>query len=188
MTKKQEDWIHVGYRIFAYEGPQKLKVERLAKQVGKNKSSFYHFFADLVVFTEQLLAFHMEQAYIMAEKEAQCPSLDALIDIIVEHKVDLLFNRQLRIHRTNPDFEACFEKTNELTGPALIGIWAKTLNLEDNSYLAGLVMRLGIENFYLQITDETINKEWLSAYFQEFQQLVQAFKSMKGLPTLDGTV
>jgi AcrR family transcriptional regulator len=43
----KQPWINHGYRTFAYEGPTGLKVERLARQVGKSKSSFYHLFADL---------------------------------------------------------------------------------------------------------------------------------------------
>ncbi|MEZ4687033.1 MAG: hypothetical protein R3B47_13480 [Bacteroidia bacterium] len=45
-------------------------MERLARDIGKSKSSFYHHFADLEVFTALLLNQHLEQAKVMAEKEA----------------------------------------------------------------------------------------------------------------------
>jgi hypothetical protein len=65
-------WIEKGYKIFAYEGPMGLKIERLAKIVGKNKSCFYHLFADLQVFTSVLLDYHLQQAKIVALKESAC--------------------------------------------------------------------------------------------------------------------
>ncbi len=54
-------WINAGYQIFAYEGPNGLKVERLAKAVGKNKSSFYHLFGDLEIFIDHLLKHHQHR-------------------------------------------------------------------------------------------------------------------------------
>lgn len=184
----QQVWILRGYQTFAYEGPKGLKVERLARDIDKNKSSFYHHFADLEVFTGQLLEHHMQQAIIMADKEADCHSLEALIEVLLEHKNDLLFNRQLRIHRENEDFRICFVKTNELTFQSFAPLWAKLLELEDNSHLANMVLQLSIENFYIQITDETLNREWLTKHFRELQTLVREFKKTGKMPALDGGV
>lgn len=55
-------WIEKGYSEFAKEGPRGLVIGRLARLVGKNKSSFYHYFADVRSFQEDLLSFHLEQA------------------------------------------------------------------------------------------------------------------------------
>ena len=188
MEAIEKGWIDLGYRTFAHEGPTGLKVERLAKAVGKSKSSFYHLFADLEVFTERLVQFHLAQAKHIAVLEAACTSLEDLIEVIVDHKTDLLFNRQLKIHRDNPTFSACFAETNAITTQAILGIWAQILGLGDNSYLAGLVLKLSLENFYLQITDETLNEAWLRGYFEELQATVRAFKQMGTIPALDGTV
>lgn len=170
-------WINAGYKTFAFDGPTELKVERLAQAVGKNKSSFYHHFSSMDFFVEQLLIYHLEQAKVMAVKEEQCTTQAELIAIIVEHKIDLLFNRQLRIHRQNPDFEACFLKTNELTRDAIMGVWSHILGLPHQSYLAELVLNLSLENFYLQITDQTIHPDWLNQYFSQLQSLIRAFKA-----------
>ena len=45
-------WLEVGYAIFSNEGPKGLKIEVLAREVGKSKSSFYHCFADLDIFID----------------------------------------------------------------------------------------------------------------------------------------
>ncbi len=172
----KEKWIQVGYENFAFHGPGGLKVERLAKELQRNKSGFYHYFSDVELFTQVLLEYHLVQAEMIAEKEAQCDTQDELIDILVAHKVDLLFNRQLRFHRENPQFESCFEAVSAIANPAVMGIWSKMLDLRDQSYLASLVFQLGIENFYLRITPESLNHAWLTSYFAEFKNLVRAFK------------
>jgi AcrR family transcriptional regulator len=43
-------------------------VERLAKDVGISKSSFYHHFADVEVFVNQLLLYHLKRAEMIAER------------------------------------------------------------------------------------------------------------------------
>ena len=188
MNNIQKPWIEEGYRVLAHKGHEALKVERLAKTVGKNKSSFYHHFADLEVFTGVLLEYHLKQAYAIAEKESKAQSLEELIDIILEHKLDLLFNRQLRVYRDIPAFEACFTKVNAVSVPAILEIWAKIIGLEDHSYLAGLVLQLSLENFFLQITEKTLNREWLENYFRELQKLIRQFKKLQTMPAMNGSV
>jgi AcrR family transcriptional regulator len=188
MKEIEKSWIDNGYRFFAFEGPGGLKIERLAKEVGKNKSSFYHLFADLEVFTEKLLAFHFHQAKIIAEKESTSKNERELIDVILEHKIDLLFNRQLRIHRENPDFENCFNQVNQISIPAMLPVWKKIIGISDNTSLAQMVLTLILENFYLQITDETLNESWLETYFATIREMVLHFKQVEHTKSIDGSV
>lgn len=185
---KEIIWIEAGYRTFAHEGPQGLRVEKLAKTIQKNKSSFYHFFADMEVFTSRLLVFHLEQAITMSDKEAHAQNETELTDIILEHKLDLLFNRQLRIHRDNPAFQACFVKTNEISIPGFIPIWKKVIDLNESTYLAELVLMLSMENFFLQITDETLNRAWIADYLTKIREMVRRFKTTNAITALDGSV
>jgi hypothetical protein len=100
-----------------------------------------------------------------------------LLHLLVEVKQDLLFNRQLRINRNSSQFKGCFEKASREVGEAILGIWAETLSLKDNSNLARMVLNLSLENFYLQITEETMTYEWLLNYVRELQTMVTAFKN-----------
>lgn len=176
MTKRQIPWVEKGYSIFANEGPSGLKVERLAKEVGKNKSSFYHHFADLEVFTSHLLDHHLHNSTNLAAKETKATNAEELISILLEHKVDLLFNRQLRVHREIPQFEQCFTKVNEISIPGIIPLWSKIIGLSGETELASLVLHLSLENFFIQITSEALTKEWLKSYFKEIESLVSKFK------------
>jgi len=174
----KKPWILVGYEIFSKEGPKGLKIEVIARKVGKSKSSFYHHFADLEVFTEVLLHYHLEQALVIAKKEGNCKNvIPELLHVLVEAKQDLLFNRQLRINRNIPAFKECFEKSSEEVGRAILGIWSDMLGLNGNSHLALIVLKLSFENFYLQITEETLTYDWLVEYVNELKKMVHAFQN-----------
>jgi AcrR family transcriptional regulator len=177
-SDNKQPWILVGYGIFSKGGPKGLKIQVLAREVGKSKSSFYHHFADMEVFTEVLLNYHLERAKIIAHRERLCKNVvPDLLHLLVEVKQDLLFNRQLRINRNSNQFKGCFEKASREVGEAILGIWAETLTLEDNSNLARMVLNLSLENFYLQITEETLTYEWLLNYIRELQTMVKEFKN-----------
>jgi AcrR family transcriptional regulator len=169
-------WILEGYKLFSKEGLKGLKVEVMSRKVDKSKSSFYHLFADVECFMEELLAFHLERAKIIAERERLCNSIDpALINLLLEVKEDLLFNRQLRVNRSNPAFKQCFEKANQLVGNAFLEVWAEEIGLGNKPKLAEIFLALVLENFYLQLTEETITYEWLSDYFKNIRLMVIEF-------------
>lgn len=167
-------WIQAGYEIFSQEGPQGLKVEKIARMVQKNKSSFYHLFADVEVFTQALLQYHGERGVLVAEKARLCKTMvPDMLHLLLDVKQDILFNRQLRIHRNIPEFRTCFEKANEQVVEAFLSIWAEALNLGDKTYLARIILNLTVENFYLRVTAETLTYDWLTAYLSEIQFMVQ---------------
>lgn len=177
MSDTQRPWILVGYELFAKEGPKGLKVELLARRVQKSKSSFYHHFADLDVFTEVLLHAHLQQAKLIAERERLCKNIDPdLIDVLIDAKLDLLFNRQLRVNRSNPTFAQFIEKADKEVEHAFLQVWARDIGLEGKPQLANSLLDLSLENFYLQLTEETLNREWLTAYFAEIRSMVSQFQ------------
>lgn len=180
MTDSKQIWISCGYELFANHGLSGLKIETMAKKVFKSKSSFYHYFADLDVFIEALLNFHLERAAIMAQAEKNCKNIvPELINVLLEFKQDLFFNRQLRVNRSNPAFKKCFEQASGDVGYAILGIWAEELGLKEQSYLANLILKLSIENFFLQITEETMTYDWLYQYIKDLKHTVAEFKREK---------
>lgn len=178
MTQKETGWITEGYHCFSVEGPKGLKVERLAKSVGKNKSSFYHLFADLTLFESRLLDYHVQQSRIIASKEAEATTGEELIAILLDHKTDLLFNRQLRFHREEDSYHRVLTEIDAFALPALLPLWQSIIRLPQNADLAHLVLLLTLENFFLQITDSTLNTTWLRNYFHQIRSLVNSFQSL----------
>lgn len=168
----------VGYECFAYSGQSGLKIETIAKKVGKNKSSFYHYFADLELYVDELLQYHLRQSKIIAEKEQQARSINPeLIDIIVEHKTDMLFNRQLRINRNRKNLLSTLEKSNEIVGNNFVLLWVRDLDLTLTQRQLESIFELALENFYLQINADNLNHQWLSNYFDNLKKIVKNFVS-----------
>lgn len=167
-------WLAIGYQKFGKEGPKGLKVEGIAKEVGKSKSSFYHHFADLEVFTESLLQCHLQKARGIAQNARRCKTMvPDMLNLLLESKADILFNRQLRIHRHIPAFKRCFEQSHEPIESAFLKIWSESLGLGDKTFLARLVLNLTVENFYLQVTEETFTYDWLKKYLHNIQGMVR---------------
>ena len=172
----KEAWIRIGYETFARSGQNGLKIEPLAKAVGKNKSSFYHYFADLDLFIDELLKHHLENSYIIAAKEQKAKNINPeLIDIIVEHKIDILFNRQLRINREQKKLLSILEKSNEIIGNAFVLLWVKDLDLKLTKKQLESIFELAIENFYLLANADNLNHQWLSNYFANLKRIVLNF-------------
>jgi AcrR family transcriptional regulator len=176
MTEKTEIWIIKGYEIFALLGEKGLIIEQLAKEVGKSKSSFYHHFADLEIFIEKLLLHHLNQSSIIAEKERKADKINPdLIDILIEHKTDLLFNRQLRINANKSKLKDALIKSSEIIGKDFIKLWLRDSKLTLKPEQAEGIFELAMENFYLQINQDNINKVWLAAYFDNLNRITRNF-------------
>lgn len=68
MPASRNIWIVKGYEMVAIDGFDNLKIERLAKAVGKPKSSFYFLFIDLENFTKQMIEFHLNQIFVCVNR------------------------------------------------------------------------------------------------------------------------
>jgi AcrR family transcriptional regulator len=184
MNEKLEIWIRTGYNLFAYKGIAGLKVEVLAKQVGISKSSFYHHFADLEIFVDSLLNHHIEQANVIALKKSTSKLVNPdVIDIILDHKTTYLFARQLRVNRQNDKFAHCIKISELVVGAAFIKVWKDDLPIGLPASLWEGIFSLVLEIFFLQITDDTLNHEWLVSYFSTMRTiLIGLSKSADTLP------
>jgi AcrR family transcriptional regulator len=166
MKDNKDIWLIEGYKTFALSGFKGLKIEPLAKQVGKNKSSFYHHFADLDFFVEKLLKYHISRCHIVAKKESGALNIDPeLINVLIEHKIDLLFNRELRINRNIKPFSETLIQSNKIVGSAFINVWVKDMNIKMTENQIDNIFLLALDNFFLQTTSESLNYDWLSSYF-----------------------
>lgn len=181
MKLKEEIWIVSGYETFALYGESGLKIEVLAKKVGISKSSFYHHFSDLEIFMEKLMETHLENARIISDKESQAAQINPdLINILVDHKLDLLFNRQLRIHHQKPIYQEFLKKSNEIIGNDFVQLWVKDLKLNLKQKQIESLFELALENFYMQINHENINFNWLEKYFENLKRIARNFDPLYG--------
>lgn len=172
----KETWIVAGYEAFAINGKSGLKIEPMAKLVGTSKSSFYHYFSDMEIFMEYLFKYHIQRSQIIAEKERNSKNIDPeLINILVEHKIDLLFNKQLRVNKNIADFAKTLDISNKTVGDAFKIVWIKELNFQLTPKQIDAIFELALDNFFLNINEETLNYNWLSDYFIKLSKLTDHF-------------
>jgi hypothetical protein len=73
---------------------------------------------------------HLRQSAILAEKELQATCIDPdPVQLLVEHKTDLLFNRQLRFNRQYAPFRDALEKSDAIVGQGYVQLWVREINL-----------------------------------------------------------
>ena len=121
---------------------------------------------------------HLHQSSIIAEKERKAAKINPdLINILVEHKTDLLFNRQLRIHSNQLNFRDALVKSSEIIGKDFINLWLSDTKLNLTAKQAESIFELALENFFLQINSDNINKNWLEAYFDHLKTITRHFET-----------
>ncbi|MBT8220631.1 MAG: TetR/AcrR family transcriptional regulator [Bacteroidia bacterium] len=172
--QKKLEWITAGYEMIAQNGMKSIRIESIARQLNKNKSSFYHYFGDAEIFDDELLEYHTAQIRKFADRAKDCEHIRPdLLNLFIEHKTDLFFHKQLRINRHTPKYKACFERSFQQLEDAIIDKWADFLGLENKTLFARAFLNLIAENFLLQITENTFSYQWLDEYLDEVQGLLK---------------
>lgn len=105
-------WIEKGYEHFALYGPENLSINKISKEIGSSRASFYHFFGDLDVFIEELLDKHWEigQDFNSAGIESCKRLFPDLYKLVEKYPIPLQFTRQLFLNRHIPAFNYMFNK------------------------------------------------------------------------------
>ncbi|MBK6399464.1 MAG: TetR/AcrR family transcriptional regulator [Bacteroidetes bacterium] len=82
-----QPWIETGYSLFSRDGLSGLKIDLIAKKIGISRSSFYHHFADMEIFQEKLLEYHLTRAQRASERVKACKTMDPeFLHAMVEEK------------------------------------------------------------------------------------------------------
>src|SRR4051812_5078427 len=95
----------MGYDLFAHEGPASIHIERIARLLELNKSSFYHHFGTLEVFYEQLVQYHYQQIDHALKDLQKSQSMDQeYLERVIKNKLTFMTQVQLVRHKSNPLF------------------------------------------------------------------------------------
>ncbi|NNF34355.1 MAG: TetR/AcrR family transcriptional regulator [Saprospiraceae bacterium] len=172
-SKRALPWIEEGYRMVAHKGFDGINIESIGRKINKNKSSFYHYFGDLETFKSELCNHHFIQSHKFSTGIVECELMRPdLINLFIQYKTDFFFHRQLRINRDNPSYKLSIEKAYNIIELALIDKWVDFLDLNDRKLFATSFLNLIIDNFFLRITEESFNYEWLNNYLEEIVTLL----------------
>ena len=130
----QTKWITLGYRQFGVQGPAALNIERLSMVVGLNRSSFYHYFAEVDIFEKYLLEHHIGRFQDLSKKLDQCQHFDPDFIHLVQHcREELMFHRQLLILESTPRYKSCFNSAKAFTEHKTFRLWAAHLDTQKKS-------------------------------------------------------
>lgn len=174
-------WLEEGYALFGAEGPIALKVERMAKAVKISKSSFYHHFADIPSFEEELLRFHYRNAESLVERVRTCKAIvPDFFELMVEQKRLVYFNRQLLVHK-RPPYQASFNQVNGLMQANFLEIWAELLNLSDQQELANSILNTVVQLFYQRLPPDDLTYPWLIEFLDEVMTFLSDVMKARGL-------
>lgn len=174
MNKSKLAWIKEGYSVFGRKGPSGINVEELAKKLNRSKSSFYHYFGDMETFQEELLDFHLERADQIAIKGRTCKNMDPdVINLLVETKDDLLFNKQLRLNFQNQIFKNCFEQSFKKITDSYLDKWNISIGFEQKPMLGKVILNILVDNFFLQVNGEILTYQWFHEYLKNLRSVIQ---------------
>jgi len=167
-------WLEAGYASFALRGPQSLRVEQLAREVGISKSSFYHHFTDMPFFIERILHHHLERGEQVALRAQACRSFDPdFIHLLVSIRMDLYFNWQLRLHREELAYQLCYQRAHSLVEQEVLGIWSEALGIPGQPQLARNIFTVVTDLFYQRFPKEQLTYEWFVAFLQEVNNFME---------------
>lgn len=173
---RKEIWVKAGYELFALKGQSGLQIEPIAKRVGKNKSSFYHLFADSEIFLDELLRYHISQTKLMCDKETKAKNFNPdIITIFLEHKTDILFNKQLRLNHQNAEFRKVIKIVDKDLADVYTFLLKTDLKVPLKQKGIDSFFQLALHNFFLQVNADNLNFQWLADYFDEIKRLAKSF-------------
>lgn len=134
-----EDWLLAGFRALAKDGPSALRAEKLARDLGATKGSFYWHFKDIADFRARLLAHWQEQAYasVVAMVEAEGSATEKLYRL-----ADIAGTEKTRYGGSalEPAVRA-WAQADHTVSDVLRAVDARRL-----AYTAGLLAELGLTN------------------------------------------
>ena len=131
----KQKWLDKGYEHFSLFGPEKLSINKISKEIGSSRASFYHHFGDIEVFIEELLDMHWQinQQFCSVgalECKKYFPDLYLLLE---QYPIPLQFSKQLFLNRNKPAYNYLFAKTYNIAAKTfLLKLFSKQFDLHYN--------------------------------------------------------
>lgn len=148
----KEDWISLGYKIFSEEGESGIIVEKMAKRLKVNKSSFYWHFKTRKEFINSLTMFWVKNA---TEQIIHFTN----IKITPKQKVKTLVSL---IYRQDPDFDFVFFLKRYAQKEKNIQELIDSIENKRIEYAKGLLMELGYSYEEARIKSAILYKHFLA--------------------------
>ena len=174
----KQEWLDKAYLEFAENGPQNISINKIAKEMGASRSSFYHHFSELDILIEELLSMHykISQEFIRQGKERCNRLIPDLYSLLAEYPIPLKFSRQLFHHKHIPNCNFLFIKTYEESANGFIlDLFAEHMNLNPgNKKVLNLYQTLG-ESWYSRLDPDDLSAESMQKHAEDIMKDLSVF-------------
>jgi len=184
-------WIEKGYEHFALYGPDNISVNKLSKEIGSSRASFYNYFGDIEVFIEELLDmhWHINQQFCsigVLECKKYFPDVYVLLE---QYPIPLKFSKQLFLNRHNPVYNLLFIKTYNASAEAFIlKLFSDQFDLHHNREDTNNLWLTFGESWYSRLDTNNMSATNMQQLAEEVINSVLKFTSsdlyskMRGIP------
>jgi len=178
-TDISQKWIQEGYKLFAITGPNDFKVEKLATQIGMNKSGFYHYFVDRDTFYSELMKYHDQMGIKFAQELSKLKNfMPDYPKLLVSFQTGLHVQMQLRKNNTIPLFREYFFKVKKRNYQYQIPLWAKFIQISDMN-LAAELFEIAVDLMVIRLESDKITYDYLVGLFNGIKQTFDKLKLKK---------
>lgn len=177
--KTSQKWIVAGYEMFAFEGPNGFNIENLSRQLGLNKSGFYHYFLERDIFFEELMKHHdrigVEFAAELSHLKDFMPEYPMLM---VKYQTGLHVQMQLRKNITVPLFKEYYNKVKKRNYKYQLPLWAKYVQISDMN-LAAELFEIAVDLMVIRLENDKITYDYLEGIFNGIKQTIEKLRLNK---------
>lgn len=179
---KKSKWLNEGYKQFAEFGPDQISINKISKDIGAARASFYHFFGDMDVFIEELCALHWDIAveFNKSGKDNITQLFPDFYDFLAEYNMPLQFSLQLFRNRHHPTYNYLYLRTYELSASAfLLDLFAKQCHVKQPKQdLLKLWVTVG-EAWYSRLDPEDLSSATMQKHAKDILQAVMQFSNSR---------
>jgi AcrR family transcriptional regulator len=178
--KKALQWAEEGYNLFALEGPEGIQIERLARILNHNKSSFYHYFGDLDTYFEEVYKLHTQKvnAYLARLREIKTVEPE-YFELLIEYKIPLMFQIQLTRIKNNPDVIKLVDYTDHHQDAILLPLWCQYLDVDGSSSMAMQYFNIVRHMFYSRVDFKRLDYAFLKTLIGEAKAVIRDLAEQK---------
>ena len=185
LNSNRRKWIETGYKHFVRFGPHELKIKSIAKDAGVSRTTFYHFFADIADYIEQLLKYHHQIAEDHIIQLRQCKTyVPEVFKVVEAYRDAIFFHRQLILHKENPVFFQTYQTLNKRSLDIVYPLWANYFGYQ-GSEMKGKEIYLMLQDlWYLEMNESEFNYEDFLKNALKIKQYIQTFAKSYELPNV----
>lgn len=173
-------WLTAGYDFIANHGFINFKVDEIARQLKRSKSSFYHYFLTPAAFLEEVVELHHEKAIALTSNLRTLTAIsEDLYQLLSDNKPFLLFHKHLSILPENNPLRNAMKICQTMVETQLYKLVMAHNNLPHHDPKWQLLFKTGTNDFLYSITELSLTELHIKMSFEKYQNIIESVKQTK---------